>query len=563
MSGVRIGTILGLSVLLAPLAALRAGTYYIAPNGSDSTGDGSLTRPWGSIRYATDHVPDDGSTVLLRDGLYVGTQSLGRTFAKPCTIAAEHPYKALLQSPGNSNRAFYCYSGANAVLQGLNIYGSGSTGSEYVVHISNPATHDITFDNCFIHDSYSNDVVKINSGTHHIAFRNCVLYNPPNPGDSQFDINTVTDITIENNILLNDYPGSGRPAQDQTHPFIVIKNSGDSSPDFTRRITVRGNVFQNWSGLNDQSYLLIGEDGKPFMEAQDVLVENNLFLFNSPDSQVGAFMVKGGARNITFRSNTVVGHPVGGSAFAMRMQKIASNPNMENIYYYNNIWSDPAGGMVDFSDGYKSEVSGDLVLSNNLYWNKGKGIPTDSWSILDPDAPWYDDPRRTSADPLLGNPSGMVISRWLASSGQFLSGQDTIRGEFERLVRLYGALAAGSPAIDKADPAHISFYDILGNPRGAMGDIGAFERNFAIYGDANEDGIVDMTDYTTWFSWFGSSAGVGWRQADFNGDGLVDMKDYVVWFDHFGQVQGASVPEPATLSLLVLGVLAALRKRRG
>ena len=46
-----------------------------------------------------------------------------------------------------------------------------------------------------------------------------------------------------------------------THPYIVIKNSGDSSPNYTQRITVRRSIFLNWSGLADQSYLLVGEDG--------------------------------------------------------------------------------------------------------------------------------------------------------------------------------------------------------------------------------------------------------------------------------------------------------------
>ena len=90
--------------------------------------------------------------------------------------------------------------------------------------------------------------------------------------------------------------------------FICAKNSSNNSPNVTRRITIRRNIFMNYEGKNDQAYVLIGEDYKKFYEAQDVMVENNLFLFTSKSSHIGAFQLKGKLRNITFRANTVSGH---------------------------------------------------------------------------------------------------------------------------------------------------------------------------------------------------------------------------------------------------------------
>ncbi|MFB3894249.1 MAG: PEP-CTERM sorting domain-containing protein [Phycisphaerae bacterium] len=87
-------------------------------------------------------------------------------------------------------------------------------------------------------------------------------------------------------------------------------------------------------------------------------------------------------------------------------------------------------------------------------------------------------------------------------------------------------------------------------------------------GDANRNGIVDMTDYIVWFNHFGQTSDGGindttWRKADFNGDGITDMTDYITWFNYFGQVgEAQSVPEPATMALVALGGLAVLLRRR-
>ena len=51
------------------------------------------------------------------------------------------------------------------------------------------------------------------------------------------------------------------------------------------------------------------------------------------------------------------------------------------------------------------------------------------------------------ADPKLADPAKMVIPRWDDAKGEFLSGQKTIRAEFERIVKAHGAIPAGSPAV--------------------------------------------------------------------------------------------------------------------
>ena len=68
--------------------------------------------------------------------------------------------------------------------------------------------------------------------------------------------------------------------------------------------------------------------------------------------------------------------------------------------------------------------------------------------------------------------------------------------------------------------------------------------------------------------WTGSA----WAQGDFNGDGVVNSLDFNILGTHFGfkalpsdlpgGAMGRLVPEPASLSILIGGMLMARRRRR-
>ena len=458
-------------------------TFYVATTGHDVPSGGASSAPWATITYALDHV-GDGSTILVRPGTYTGRVSLRGRFATGVVVRSEVRYQARLR---HSDTVVVCFYGQGISLQGFDIAHSGPGAGALVVQIQDligePGGDErvsrIVLRDNVLHDSFDNDILKINNGASDVTVVGNVFYNQAGH-DEHIDVNSVTDVVIQDNVFFNDFAGSGRTDTTITGPFIVIKDSNgtDDSNLGSERITVRRNVFLNWEGSDGANFVLIGEDGAPYYEARDVLVENNLFLGNSAKPMRAAFGVKG-ARDVDFRNNTVVGD-LPALAFAMRLNREGDNQPNASIRFANNVWSDPAGTMGaegpgrdnDFSDTPPADTTSFLLWSN-VYWNGGVALPGSGSELLSPG----DDTARVVGDPLLPSTSGIVVPRWLPEQGAFADGSGRIRRVFRRLVKRYGKPAVGSAVIAADDPAHAPAKDILRRPRDLDAPAaGAFER---------------------------------------------------------------------------------------
>ncbi len=123
-------------------------------------------------------------------------------------------------------------------------------------------------------------------------------------------------------------------------------------------------------------------------------------------------------------------------------------------------------------------------------------------------------------------------------------------------------------------------FALTGTP-GDTGDVDELVREIlgTEYGDANLDGLVNISDLTILGANFGLNG--GWALGDFTGDGLINISDLTLLGQFFGfgttsgpsfaealQLTGladefAAIPEPTTLTLLMgLGVLGVMRRRR-
>lgn len=460
--------------------------YWVAPPllGNDAN-PGTADAPWATLEHAAEVVPDENCTVWFNDGNYFGEQRLNRRFTTPTTFKAVHPYQAIIRHAG----LVVAVSGASHItLEGF-VFGHTSPASApLVLQIDGSADHYsewITLRNNILRDSFNNDLLKVLSGARNVVVEGNVFYNQGST-DEHIDVNSVTDVVIQDNIFFNDFAGSARPVSETSHSFITIKDSNEGADGLegSERITVRRNLFLNWQG-GRETIIQVGNDGKAYHEAKDVAIENNLFIGNSP---VNAYAILGvrGARDVVFANNTAVGD-FPSSAYAMWIALKDLNPVNENIAFYNNIWSDPTGSMGsyyqqtddnEFAKGLPAEVI-NAVLDNNLYWNGSEPIPGG-----DLFTPTVDDARALVADPLLDffhDP--VIVPRWGGEA--FLSGNATIRQEFLRLVEEYSVLPPGSPAVGQADPAHAPAEDILGRPRSATPEIGAFEYQLALSGSVD------------------------------------------------------------------------------
>jgi hypothetical protein len=441
--------------------AVKGCAFWVSPDGADGA-SGDREDPWATLAHAAEAVPDRGCTVWFEDGVYRGNTEIERRMERRTTFRAVHPYHATFEGHGY----VLDVSGSSRMMfRGLVFRHDGPGAKGIVVYADGADTDHLTFRDDILHDSYDDDVLKILDGATKVRVRGCLLFNQGN-NEQLIDVNSVTDVTISDSIFFNDFAASGRPDTRTTKHYIVVKDSNGTDDRYvgSDHITIQRNIMLNWQG-GLEAFLAVGNDGKPYFEAMNVDVLNNLIIGNGTDENY-ATMALHGARDVTFANNTIVGD-LPTHYFGFDVGTKGRNPTNENVTFANNIWADPSGTMDVLSNGLPSQTNG-LVLAGNLFWNGVNPVPGGDLvtSTDDPDA-------------ILRNPglnydqADVVLPYWNGSS--FPSGEPTIRAEFVRLVLAYGRITASSPAVGSALPAYAPRLDILRHVRDDQADVGAYE----------------------------------------------------------------------------------------
>jgi hypothetical protein len=433
----------------------------VSPTGDDAN-PGSQSQPWATILHAAAAIPDHGCTVWFEDGVYQANSELDRHLSEQATFRAVHPYQAILEGDGY---VLNLGGSSHMTFRGLQIMHTGAGATGIVVYVGGSETHHIEFRDDILHDSYGDDVLKILDGANNVTVRDTLVYNQGN-NEQLVDVNSAKNVVIEDSIFFNDFQASGRPDTKTTKAFIVAKDSNGKSDGVlgSAHVSIKRNVFLNWEGGLEE-IVAVGNDGKPYYEAKNVNIVNNLMIGNGSDRLWAAFGVSG-AKDVSFVNNTVVGN-LPADSFAFNVGTKGKNPKNKNIGFWNNIWCDPTGTMHRFSDG-KPRRTIHLALDHNLYWNGRKPVPRGD--LISP----KDDRHRVVHNPRLNrHQANITLPYWTGSS--FPSGNSSISQEFVRLVRAYGRIPHGSPAAGRALASKAPDRDILGFRRGRRPDLGAYE----------------------------------------------------------------------------------------
>ncbi|MGH1346183.1 MAG: hypothetical protein ACRBN8_31750 [Nannocystales bacterium] len=447
-----------------------APTFMVAADGVDATGDGTSMSPWATLSHAVTQVPD-GAVIEVGPGEYVGPQELLGEFDLGITVRAVPPYQARLR---HSGPVVTLARAQGITVEGFDIAHVGQGAGRFVVHVRDDydgpggdtfTTRVVLRDN-IIHDSFNDDLLRIDSGTAGITVEGNVFYNQ-GPSNEHVDVNAASEVDLRGNIFFNDFAASGRVNARDTASFIAVKdaNGADDEVSGASSIHIDGNIFMGWQGTAATNFVQLAENGYAFYEARDVLVQNNLMLGDGGDEMRAPFGCKG-ATNVVVRNNTVVGN-IPASAFAFRLNVEGESPPNDGISFFNNVWSAPGGTMMDLTDTEPVSPLQNFALEANVYWNGDQAIPQDASDTVNVDI----DANAIVADPRIES-LPLINPVWDATAEQFDGGRVSVCEAFENLVLRHGVPGPDGAAAGSALASELPARDILGRTR-TTADVGA------------------------------------------------------------------------------------------
>ena len=346
------------------------------------------------------------------------------------------------------------------------------------------------------------------------AYTELVLTNTINiSGSKTFNILTWSSSNTNPNVHLRNLSGSGDiNVNGGSNSFLVFTNTVDSSL---------------WTGdVNVQSgAVTIRPDGAPAGLGEISLAAGTrLFM---------------GSSSALAMTNTLVGHTISGSGTVTTGDYTNVPDGSGKIISAGGTWT-PGTSIGDLS------VLGDLEFAMN-------GGAFAQLVIEAAAGPSYDRLLVSSATTTRGNLTGLANADLVLNIAR--SGWASYVGATLTIVTAVNDLSA-IPAFNSVTWNN----NMVGQVNYTAGAITLTHVGLA--GDGNNDGSIDATDYADWFNNYGTTP-TAWAAGDFNGDGSVDATDYALWFNNYGAgTSGGPVPEPATMTLLVLGGLAMLRRRK-
>ncbi|MDR4498088.1 MAG: hypothetical protein MRK02_09250 [Candidatus Scalindua sp.] len=328
--------------------------YYVAPGGNDKTGDGSIGRPWATLKKANS-VVTAGDTVYCRGGLYpdhrVTWTAVGRE-GNPITIAAypgETPkFEGSIKTP-----TFLLVD--TSVDVGSLIF-DGLSMRFYNVGLLLRRGGDFIIRNCTFRDIAANTAGAIKTGMRGYIVRNLTIEN------CYFDnIGRLSEVANDHSF----YP-SGK------HKKIIVRNNyfkdsyGGPALNMVAGTSfdIYNNVFYSTKGVGRQAIYVAGTPST--REAFNIC--NNTFVIDPGGKGTTSWAIStrwwgGRQEDITIKNNIFYYTATKTDPVYTNYSK--PNPIMDNNMYYNTT--------DRHSDKDDDDTSVNSFVGNPLFVNAGNG----------------------------------------------------------------------------------------------------------------------------------------------------------------------------------------------
>lgn len=451
--------------LMASLPAAAA-EWFVSPNGSDSTGNGTLSAPFRTVshvlRTTWPEIASPGDTVTLRGGTY-----------NECDVRLRKPLT--LRSYANEMAHIHCnISTPDSVTIQIDTAASGSRlsrlevsgGMYYAIMLqtdwyngggeNNSGPSNVILEDLKIHDT-GRDGIKLTPKSNHVTIRRSeiwntgIIYPPGTPLDNRnadgIDSVNVAFLVVEDN-YIHDISTTGLYFKGGSSDVLVqrnrIENTGmggilvgfDTSVDWfdhqanpqyyeAIRGTVRNNIVRNtvWEGIGLYS-------------AKDAVIVNNTIINTAQEGHAALYFGvpvqdwdpaagRPPSINPTLRNNLVIQH--GGTCIEIR------HWNEEEL-------------------GFPTGLSGSPNTNYNAFWD------TDGSCVFNDQRP---------GSPISWNGT---FAQWKAYEGTDAQSMHTALS-----VDSSAHLMPGSPAIDAGTAVAQLVDDFDAQPRVGLVDIGADE----------------------------------------------------------------------------------------
>ena len=370
-------------LLMLSIFALNifANQFFVATDGNDNTGTGTIGAPYATVMKAIS-LAAAHDTVTLREGVYLGTGD-DNGITEPYITLLGYPGETVrIREPWNttgSSAAVYFYSTAHhGTVRNLHITG----GNYYAIKFEsewgwgdNFAHHGLIED-CEI-DSSANDCIKITPGCDGVIIRRCEIHHSgmsvggyPNTANADGVDNVNSDSVLLQDCYLHHISGHG------------IYNKGGAIDCIVERCKFRfaatGPVFGFQTDLEWMS-----EDVNPELYQNINGIIRNCIIMDCTDEGLGWYC----AKDARAYNNTLIRCGVGANSYGVAVRfglqgtwtDVNVSPSSLNPWLVNNVvlrspWASQDGETI-YLRGSEDSASNTAIAVNtlfadcNIYWD--------------------------------------------------------------------------------------------------------------------------------------------------------------------------------------------------